>query len=83
MKKNVRFRYKVKHFFYVLQNTTAKIDHIFVGIKTCEKFHKDRIPIIQNTWTKHAKHVRFYSDVFGKFRQQMTLDETNKIIFLF
>ncbi|KAH8298032.1 hypothetical protein KR018_004790 [Drosophila ironensis] len=37
--------------------------HIYFAIKTCAKFHKERIPIVERTWAADARHRRYYSDV--------------------
>ncbi|KAL7740663.1 hypothetical protein ACLKA6_000036 [Drosophila palustris] len=37
--------------------------HIYFAIKTCAKFHKERIPIIERTWAVDAKQRKYYSDV--------------------
>ncbi|KAH8281459.1 hypothetical protein KR054_000731 [Drosophila jambulina] len=37
--------------------------HIYFAIKTCAKFHKERIPIIERTWAADTRHRRYYSDV--------------------
>ncbi|XP_034472167.1 beta-1,3-glucosyltransferase [Drosophila innubila] len=37
--------------------------HIYFAIKTCAKFHKERIPIIERTWAADAKRRKYYSDV--------------------
>ena len=37
-------------------------DDIFVGVKTCEKFHNDRMPFILKTIGKEAMHIKYYSD---------------------
>ncbi|KAJ8312073.1 hypothetical protein KUTeg_009446, partial [Tegillarca granosa] len=39
-----------------------KEEDLFVGVKTCEKFHKERIKIIKDTWGKTTKHIEYYSD---------------------
>ncbi|GAB1598117.1 beta-1,3-glucosyltransferase-like, partial [Argonauta hians] len=36
---------------------------LFVAVKTCHKFHNQRVPIIKKTWEKEARHIEFYSDV--------------------
>ncbi|XP_061396343.1 beta-1,3-glucosyltransferase [Musca vetustissima] len=41
----------------------AKRDEIYFAVKTCSKFHKERLPIIQSTWAPYAKHIHYYSDV--------------------
>nr|NP_608982.2 uncharacterized protein Dmel_CG9109, isoform A [Drosophila melanogaster]AAF52326.3 uncharacterized protein Dmel_CG9109, isoform A [Drosophila melanogaster] len=43
------------------EHTTGS--HIYFAIKTCAKFHKERIPIIERTWAADARNRRYYSDV--------------------
>lgn len=40
--------------------------NIYFAVKTCKKFHKDRVMIVQKTWGKHAEHIKFFSDVEDK-----------------
>ncbi|XP_063285541.1 beta-1,3-glucosyltransferase [Pelobates fuscus] len=40
----------------------VKKEDIFVAIKTCQKFHKDRIPVVKKTWERDAVHFEYYSD---------------------
>ncbi|SPP86096.1 blast:Beta-1%2C3-glucosyltransferase [Drosophila guanche] len=42
---------------------TTGSQNIYFAIKTCAKFHKERIPIIERTWASDARHRRYYSDV--------------------
>ncbi|KAH0625073.1 hypothetical protein JD844_033138 [Phrynosoma platyrhinos] len=35
---------------------------IFVAVKTCRKFHGDRIPIVKQTWEAEATFIEYYSD---------------------
>ncbi|CAD6996712.1 beta-1,3-glucosyltransferase [Ceratitis capitata] len=37
--------------------------NIFFAVKTCKRFHLERIPIIKSTWGSIAMHIRYYSDV--------------------
>ncbi|KAE8627354.1 hypothetical protein XENTR_v10006953 [Xenopus tropicalis] len=37
-------------------------EDMFVAIKTCRKFHKDRVPVVKKTWEKQATHYEYYSD---------------------
>ncbi|XP_030377697.1 beta-1,3-glucosyltransferase isoform X2 [Scaptodrosophila lebanonensis] len=37
--------------------------HMYFAIKTCAKFHKERIPIIERTWAPDARQRKYYSDV--------------------
>ncbi|KAJ6650035.1 Beta-1,3-glucosyltransferase, partial [Pseudolycoriella hygida] len=41
-------------------------ENIFFAVKTCSKFHLERVPIIQSTWSRDTKYIRFYSDVTDK-----------------
>ncbi|XP_055381895.1 beta-1,3-glucosyltransferase [Condylostylus longicornis] len=40
---------------------------IYFAIKTCHKFHKERIPIIEATWGPHAPVKRYFSDMQDLF----------------
>ncbi|KAG8452839.1 hypothetical protein GDO86_004579 [Hymenochirus boettgeri] len=44
----------------------VKKEDIFVAIKTCKKFHKDRIPVVKKTWEWQAAHYEYYSDYEDK-----------------
>ncbi|KAM9733453.1 beta 3-glucosyltransferase a [Menidia menidia] len=35
---------------------------IFVAVKTCGKFHSERVPVIKKTWEKDALFLEYYSD---------------------
>uniref|UniRef100_A0A1B6DR61 Fringe-like glycosyltransferase domain-containing protein n=1 Tax=Clastoptera arizonana TaxID=38151 RepID=A0A1B6DR61_9HEMI len=37
-------------------------DDIYFAVKTCLKFHKDRIPVVKDTWGENAKHIEYFSD---------------------
>lgn len=38
------------------------LQSVLFAVKTCTKYHSDRVPIIQQTWAADVPHVRFYSD---------------------
>ncbi|XP_042627306.1 beta-1,3-glucosyltransferase-like isoform X5 [Cyprinus carpio] len=40
----------------------VKSDNIFVAVKTCKKFHSDRVPVVKKTWAKQASLLEYYSD---------------------
>ncbi|KAL1140666.1 hypothetical protein AAG570_000596, partial [Ranatra chinensis] len=40
--------------------------NLFFAVKTCHKFHENRIPVIQNTWGKKAQYIELFSDVENK-----------------
>ncbi|KAF7646540.1 hypothetical protein LDENG_00185900, partial [Lucifuga dentata] len=37
-------------------------DDVFVAVKTCRKFHSERVPVIKKTWEKDALFLEYYSD---------------------
>ncbi|XP_053374894.1 beta-1,3-glucosyltransferase-like [Mercenaria mercenaria] len=37
-------------------------DDLFVAVKTCEKFHSDRVPIVLETWAQETSNIEFYSE---------------------
>ncbi|TRY66000.1 hypothetical protein DNTS_003780 [Danionella cerebrum] len=44
------------------QGQPVMIENIFVAVKTCKKFHSDRVPVVKKTWAKQASLLEFYSD---------------------
>ncbi|KAL6098724.1 b3glct [Pungitius sinensis] len=36
---------------------------VFVAVKTCKKFHSERVPVVKATWEKDAGFIEYYSDV--------------------
>ncbi|XP_050986065.1 beta 3-glucosyltransferase a isoform X3 [Labeo rohita] len=40
----------------------VKSDNIFVAVKTCKKFHSDRVPVVKKTWGKQTSLLEYYSD---------------------
>ncbi|XP_050545745.1 beta-1,3-glucosyltransferase [Daktulosphaira vitifoliae] len=37
-------------------------DSIYFAVKTCKKYHDDRIPVLKSTWGRDAVHIEFFSD---------------------
>nr|XP_048275019.1 beta-1,3-glucosyltransferase isoform X2 [Myodes glareolus] len=50
------------HSFLPLCGTPVEKAAIFVAVKTCKKFHGDRIPIVKKTWAAQASLLEYYSD---------------------
>ncbi|XP_007650436.2 beta-1,3-glucosyltransferase isoform X1 [Cricetulus griseus] len=50
------------HSFLPLCGTPVNKEEIFVAVKTCKKFHGDRIPIVKKTWAAQASLIEYYSD---------------------
>ncbi|XP_017271828.1 beta 3-glucosyltransferase a [Kryptolebias marmoratus] len=40
----------------------VKKEDLFVAVKTCRKFHSERVPVIKKTWEKDALFLEYYSD---------------------
>ncbi|KXJ71725.1 hypothetical protein RP20_CCG019842 [Aedes albopictus] len=36
---------------------------ILFAVKTCEKFHAERVPVLLHTWARYVQHLRLYSDI--------------------
>ncbi|XP_062262303.1 beta-1,3-glucosyltransferase [Platichthys flesus] len=43
-------------------NSVSK-DDVFVAVKTCRKFHRERVPVVKATWESDAGFLEYYSDV--------------------
>ncbi|XP_058450343.1 beta-1,3-glucosyltransferase [Malaya genurostris] len=37
--------------------------HILFAVKTCEKFHEERVPVLLHTWAQYVQHLRLFSDI--------------------
>lgn len=62
-----RFIYQELTEAFIFQVAEFTVDNIMFAVKTYSKFHRDRIPVIQKTWAKDIKHIRYFSDVFGNY----------------
>uniref|UniRef100_A0A8D0CJV6 Beta 3-glucosyltransferase a n=1 Tax=Scleropages formosus TaxID=113540 RepID=A0A8D0CJV6_SCLFO len=40
----------------------VKNEDIFVAVKTCKKFHTERVPVVKRTWERQAALLEYYSD---------------------
>ncbi|XP_039292915.1 beta-1,3-glucosyltransferase-like isoform X2 [Nilaparvata lugens] len=38
-------------------------ENIFFAVKTCAKFHQDRVPVVKSTWAKQTVFIEFFSHV--------------------
>ncbi|XP_069576254.1 beta-1,3-glucosyltransferase isoform X2 [Brachyistius frenatus] len=38
-------------------------NNVFVAVKTCQKFHSERVPVVKATWERDAGFLEYYSDV--------------------
>ncbi|CAL8334613.1 unnamed protein product [Boreogadus saida] len=37
-------------------------EDVFVAVKTCQKFHTERVPVVKETWEQEASLLEYYSD---------------------
>lgn len=37
-------------------------DNLAVGVKTCEKFHEERVTIVKETWGKDTQNIEYFSE---------------------
>ncbi|XP_037544226.1 beta-1,3-glucosyltransferase [Nematolebias whitei] len=51
--------------------------NLFVAVKTCEKFHSERVPVVKSTWEKDAGILEYYSDVSDASIPTITLGVPN------
>ncbi|KAJ8912929.1 hypothetical protein NQ315_017259, partial [Exocentrus adspersus] len=50
---------------------------LYFAVKTCQKYHKDRISVVKRTWAKHAVNVKYFSDVKDESVPTVELDVPN------
>ncbi|XP_063059689.1 beta-1,3-glucosyltransferase-like [Engraulis encrasicolus] len=55
----------------------VKKEDIFVAVKTCKKFHADRVPVVKQTWAKDASHLEYYSDAADPYIPTIDLGVPN------
>ncbi|XP_075151353.1 beta-1,3-glucosyltransferase [Haematobia irritans] len=41
----------------------AKRTQIYFAVKTCSKYHHERLPILKSTWAPYTKHIKYFSDI--------------------
>ncbi|XP_012272775.1 beta-1,3-glucosyltransferase [Orussus abietinus] len=41
-------------------------ENVFIAVKTCHKYHNDRIPVILRTWAKYASNIGFFTNEADK-----------------
>lgn len=44
------------------QGNAISLDKVLFAVKTCGKFHKERLPVILRTWARFTIHLRLFSD---------------------
>ncbi|KAG5678071.1 hypothetical protein PVAND_007773 [Polypedilum vanderplanki] len=42
------------------------LDKVLFAVKTCEKYHKERLPLLLQTWARFTIHLRIFSDALDE-----------------
>ncbi|GFS77355.1 beta-1,3-glucosyltransferase [Nephila pilipes] len=50
---------------------------VFVAVKTCKKFHKDRVKVLKNTWGSDVENLLLFSDAEDKSIPTIQLNVKN------
>ncbi|XP_041054519.1 beta 3-glucosyltransferase a isoform X1 [Carcharodon carcharias] len=50
------------HTYFPFCGKAVEKRNLFFAVKTCKKFHQERIPIVKKTWEKQAALIEYYSD---------------------
>lgn len=58
--------YCIVLFLQKLVNVT--INQLYFAVKTWSNNHVERLPIVQRTWAKETKFIRYFSDVEGAIK---------------
>lgn len=48
---------------FPLQGHPISLDKVLFAVKTCTKYHSQRLPTILRTWAQFTIHLRMFSDV--------------------
>ncbi|XP_072751462.1 beta-1,3-glucosyltransferase [Anoplolepis gracilipes] len=56
-------------FFHPCSSSVSS-KNVYFAVKTCAKYHVNRIPIIKNTWAKYAINIGYFSDTADKNLQE-------------
>lgn len=64
---------EVTYVFTGSQGEAVDVNRIHFAIKSCEKYHSERLPVLHNTWLKHTTNYAVYSDVEGTSKMKVFL----------
>ncbi|XP_076245023.1 beta-1,3-glucosyltransferase [Calliopsis andreniformis] len=53
-------------FFHPCSSSVSTED-VYFAVKTCAKYHTERIPVIRKTWAKYANNIGYFSDTADKY----------------
>ncbi|GJQ83351.1 hypothetical protein Trydic_g18136 [Trypoxylus dichotomus] len=67
----------IPQIFKSCDNKPVSKDSVYFAVKTCSKFHKERIPVVLNTWANQTSKIKFFSDVEDKDASTINLGVPN------
>ncbi|KZC14213.1 PREDICTED: beta-1,3-glucosyltransferase [Dufourea novaeangliae] len=47
-------------------DSSVSAENAYFAVKTCTKYHDERISVIKRTWAKHTKNIGYFSDAADK-----------------
>jgi len=56
----------------------ASLKRVSIAVKTCKKYHKSRLPVVQKTWARAAPNIKFVSEVASKKYGTSTVGDVTK-----
>ncbi|XP_054003980.1 beta-1,3-glucosyltransferase [Hylaeus anthracinus] len=48
-------------------DSSISSENAYFAVKTCAKYHIERIPVIKRTWAKYVKNIGYFSDAADKY----------------
>ncbi|XP_078038981.1 beta-1,3-glucosyltransferase [Augochlora pura] len=52
--------------FFHSCDSSVSSKNAYFAVKTCAKYHAERIPVIKRTWAKHVENIGYFSDAADK-----------------
>ncbi|XP_034189037.1 beta-1,3-glucosyltransferase [Osmia lignaria lignaria] len=53
--------------FFHACGSSVLSENVYFAVKTCAKYHVERIPVIRKTWAEYTTNIGYYSDVADKY----------------
>ncbi|XP_017760459.1 PREDICTED: beta-1,3-glucosyltransferase [Eufriesea mexicana] len=47
--------------------SSVTVENVYFAVKTCAKFHVERISVIKRTWAKYVTNIGYFSDTADKY----------------
>jgi len=56
-----------------LQSSSVTPENIYFAVKTCAKYHLDRISVIKKLWAKYDLNIGYFSDAAGMIDEKLCI----------